>query len=208
MTVDARQIPITSPCPIDLDRSGIGAKDREMHCRHCRKDVHLLSHMTEAQARDLMLERAGQDICVSYAVKHDGGIRFRPDERTLVPAAALVRPRVSRRLPRLVTLGATALLAACTAHGEPEQVGPLASDDTIPVVTVPVIPDAEPCDPGGDDVMVDGGIEAAPVPEVKMMPRGRIRAQPVEPPEPEVMKAGGLRAAPLDDPLDDPSAPE
>jgi hypothetical protein len=101
-------------------------------------------------------------------------------------------------------LGASALLAACTAHGEPEQVGPIASDDSVPVVTMPVIPDAEPCDPQADEVMVDGGIEAEPIPEVKVMPRGGIRAQPIEPPEPVVMKAGGLRAQPVKSPLEDP----
>lgn len=77
--------------------------------------------------------------------------------------------------------------------------GPIASDDSVPVSTMPVIPDAEPCDPGADEVMVDGGIEAEPLPEIDMMPRGSIRAQPVPHPEPVVMKAGGLRARPLED---------
>lgn len=210
MAVKPDQIAITSPCPITLDRSGVSAKDRAMFCAHCSKDVHILSHMTEYEARRFMASRAGEDICVSYGIKKDGSIRFRsePELASLVPASALLRNRPTpRRLGRFATLGATAMLAACTAHGEPQVVGEVTVADNLPVVQTPVIPDA-PCDPQDDllvdggmraepiDEMVEGGLEAAPI-DPPPMKRGGLRAIPVEP-EP-VPVAGGLRAVPIED---------
>lgn len=172
-----------------------------MFCRHCSKDVHLLSHMTESEARELMRDKAGEDICVSYAIRKDGAIRFTPRPESLVPASALLRrtPREGPgRLARIATLGASALLAACTAHGEPEVVGEIVVDDTIPTQSMTLIPD-EPCDPE-EDLLVDGGIRAEPIEPPPVMKRGGLRAHPLPPPEPVEVVAGGLKAEPLPEP--------
>ena len=104
MSVHERQVEITSPCPIELDRSGVGAQDRSMHCAHCVKDVHILSNMSEREARAFLAAHAGENICVSYAKGKDGQIRFRdegvgggcgggcgPSAPTLVPRSSLTR---------------------------------------------------------------------------------------------------------------------
>ena len=215
MSVHDRQIPITSPCPISLDRSGVGPAAQKMFCEHCTKDVHLLSQMSEGEARDLLRNRAGDDICVSYNVRKDGRIQFRP-EPALVSPSSLVRSRPMRRgLSMAASVGAAAILSACTPHSEPEpsqqtEVVEPEIDVTIeekieekiedepPVeevvaggITAEEIPPVEPCD--SDLTQVDGGIRAEPLAkpaevgrERPVHVRGGVRARPVADPFPGV----------------------
>lgn len=219
MTVRDRQIPITSPCPIDLDRSGVAPEDREMFCEHCTKEVHLLSNMTEAEVRELMRERAGEDICVSYAMASDGAIRFRPEPKPeLVPAARLVRPRPAAArfgASMAASLGTAALLAACTPHSDakPDEEQPVievVEEVEEPPVPPPVaggitaheIPE-EPCDEDKDkdkldptgDIVVDGGLRAEPIEEPPPVPKldeaiGTGKKVP--------HRRGGVRARPIE----------
>ncbi|WP_146157648.1 hypothetical protein [Enhygromyxa salina] len=217
MSVDHGQIPITSPCPINLDRGGVSKEDRSMFCRHCVKDVHLLSTMSEPEARSFMRENEGRDICVSYAIRPDGRIRFRPElpEPALVPIQRLARNRAPQRqrLAQAASIGAAALLAACTAHSDPE---PEPAKPVAPLVqraepVEPPAPVVEPCDPPGLDTLVAGGLVAERVEDVQV--EGGIKPMPLpEPPTPTVtpkqpwkadMHArGGLRAARIPDPVD------
>lgn len=214
MAVERKQIPITSPCPIELDRSGVAAGDRQLHCAHCTKDVHLISQMTEPEARDLFRQRAGEDICVSYALRPDGQIRFRP-EPALVAPASLVRSPTTRRMSMAASIGAAALLSACTPHTDPN---PELADEvevTVPreieappeevvaggMVAEPLPEQLEqpeqpeqPCDPE-DDIQVDGGLKAMPIDEIPPEPD----AEPLPMARPEPHMAGGLRAHPIDD---------
>ncbi len=184
MSVNKEQVEILSPCPITLDRSAVRPEDRKMHCDHCVKDVHMLSNMSEREARDFLSEHAGEDICVSYAVQRDGQIRFRR-EPPLVPVSAL-RPRTRAPMPaspgrpgrvaRIAsTLGTAILLAACAPHSNTSAIQ---SDmgETQTVRDLPVIPVEQPCDPE-DEMLVEGG----------------IKAQPIHEPEPIQEVAGGLR---------------
>ena len=228
MSVKAEQLEITSPCPITLDRSAVSARDKAMFCAHCTKDVHLISQMTESEARELMKAQAGRDICVSYSTRGDGSIRFREDP-SLVPVTALRSRRSAparvdaprRRMSLVASIGASMLLAACTPHGDEDLVGKIEvrAEQTEP--ERPEQPDLReeiPCD---DSEPVEGGLRAEPLPEPDPIPPeqmvdGGLRAEPLpeDPPpiaEPEVVKIrpskdmpkrGGLRAHPIErDPL-------
>jgi hypothetical protein len=223
MTVKPEQIEITSPCPITLDRSGASPADRELFCGHCSKEVHLLSHMSEAEARELLARREGDDICVSYAIRPDGSIRFRP-EPPVVPASALVRgsigPRrasgspapspLQRSLAMAASIGAAAWLSACTPHSSETEAKPETEDQAKPepqpeiqevvaggLTALPI--GDEPCDPELDEP-VEGGLKAIPVPEPEpdVVVDGGLEAAPIaEHPKPIPHKAGGLRAMPV-----------
>jgi hypothetical protein len=196
MSVHHEEIRITSHCPIDLDRSGVGDGDRSLHCEHCVKDVHLLSNMSEKDAREFMRERAGEDIGVSYAIGAGGKIRFAPERSNcasssrpaFVPVSAL-RRRVASSSPAraLMSMGAAMLLAACAPHSSTSAIK--ADEETpAPIIDGVVIPDDRPCDPGEE--IVEGGIEA-------------VELEPIE-----KHIAGGLRATPIPDPLPEPIAEE
>lgn len=135
----ADALPITGPCPIDLDAIGFDRASKVSHCTHCVKSVTNLSNMTKDEAREFLKEHKGEKLCVSYARGEDGKIRFRPEpEPALVPVSRL-RPRpvvvpqpvlaaqpielaprrASRAAGFVAALGVSAALAACTPHGEP-----------------------------------------------------------------------------------------
>lgn len=187
MSIQVDQLPITSPCPINLDRSGVSAKDRQMFCEHCTKDVHLLSQMTESEARALMNREAGKDICVSYVPRSDGSIRFRP-EPAFVPATALTRAQPRTRTVRAnhrlsLALGGM-LLAACTPHGDAE---PKQDPLRVEVPADEVIP----CDDDGSnepepDYAIAGGLRAEPI-ELEPVEGGLVppELEPEDEPKPE-----------------------
>ncbi len=201
MAVHRRHVEVTSPCPIELDPSRGSKGEKGWYCGHCEKNVHVLSNLTEREARDLLADKVGEDLCVTYAVRNDGSIRFRPEpEPALVPVGALSR----KRMAAVAAVGLSAALAACTPHQNPE-VGPRMDEEssqvwvdstTIPeqkVPSPPVVPD-EPLE------LVDGGIRPMPVPPPKP---GGLRVAPI--PEPVPMARGGLSAKTLpDEPCDGP----
>ena len=166
MSVDSKDIPITSPCPITLDKSGVGQGDRSLHCGHCVKDVHLLSNMTESEAREFLRTQSGNDICVSYTIQKGGGIRFaNPDESRcsssapdLVPVSALTRRarpepvRASAPAAFLAGLGAALLMAACAPHSNASAIK--AEEITLAPIAEQVV---IPCNPEIEEV-VEGGI--------------------------------------------------
>ena len=197
MAVRQDDVRIEKPCPVQLDPARAASGVRSWHCGHCDKAVHVLSNMTEPEARAFMIENTGKDICVTYAARKDGTIRFAPEAvpvvaPTLVPIAALHR----RRAPSIAataTVGLALALAACAPHDNANiQRSSISVTDTpistptVPVVpTQPVAPVVEP-----DEQLVDGMMAFTPPP-------------PPEPPP--VAKAGWLRAMPIaDEPCDAP----
>lgn len=237
MGVTNKQLPITSPCPITLDRSGISEADRKLFCAHCTKDVHLLSNLTEREARGLLRDRAGEDICISYAVGHDGGIRFQPEPQprpvprsvprsapTLVPVSALRRRTAPSRMSlaaSVAAIGTAALLSACAPHrDERAETKTETVEQTEPYEHVAGGIEAEPLPQ--PETIVDGGIKAEPlpepptpegVPEDLLIAAGGIRAEPLPTPEPianhkpDTHVRGGMVARELDEPCDDPDSP-
>ncbi|MCA9712499.1 MAG: hypothetical protein KDK70_42110, partial [Myxococcales bacterium] len=127
----ADKLPITGPCPIDLDAIGFDRAAKVAHCTHCAKDVTVLSNMTRGEAREFMRTHKGQKLCVSYARDEQGRIRFREDEpSTVVPLERLVRRapavaasagsgRPARAAGIAAAIGLTVAMAACTPHGDP-----------------------------------------------------------------------------------------
>ena len=72
----ADKLPITGPCPIDLDAIGFDRTSKVSHCSHCAKNVTVLSNMTKGEAREFLSEHRGQKLCVSYSRDEDGRIRL------------------------------------------------------------------------------------------------------------------------------------
>lgn len=179
--MDSSKLPITGPCPIDLDAIGFDRSQRSSHCSHCDKSVHILSNMTERDAKAFLKEHAGQKICVSYARDAEGRVRFKPE-----PSAPVVPiSRLRRRRPAAAAvagLGLAAALAACTPHGPHDQ----PAGEMVPAEQV------EPCDGGKTQTktppfeeVVDGMLKpdpmplagAAVIPEPEMI-EGEIAVEP------------------------------
>ena len=164
MAVDPRSVKISSPCPIDLDPDRHKAGKASWYCDHCEKSVHILSNMTEKEARQLMADREGEKICISYAVKANGKVRFRAETATapfpsnLVPVSALLG---GRKVAAAAAVGFTAALAACTPHENPN----------VEKQEVVIDHDIEP--------MPAGGIQAIPI-EPDPVIEGEIEAKPVD----------------------------
>jgi hypothetical protein len=204
MAVSPRHVKITSPCQADLDpdRGQDGAKS--WYCGHCDKNVHVLSNMTETDARALLAEKVGQDLCVSYAVRADGTIRFKAPEPKIVPLSSVRR----RSAAAAAAVGLSAALAACAPHEPPfiPARAKVIAQDAPPVVVrnQPTIPEAgthvivqqppevEPdvfqpqeFEPEIDERRVDGGIKAIPIEEPERPPvPGGLMVEPLPPPEP------------------------
>lgn len=180
----ADKLPITGPCPIDLDAIGFDRSSRVSHCTHCAKSVTNLSNMTRDEAREFMHEHKGEKLCVSYACDSTGNIRFREaaPEPALVPVTRL-RPRptaaplvgaeravaaaparkASRAAGFVAALGVSAALAACAPHGEPPRDEP-ARD--VMVEGKMTVPSRNVIDPQPDPVPTAG---AAVIPQEIMM---------------------------------------
>jgi hypothetical protein len=183
MAVSRDQVQIQRPCPVKLDPARAANGVRSWHCGHCDKAVHVLSNMTEGEARAFMSERAGQDVCVTYAVRKDGSIRFAPEPppivAPLVPIGALSR---RKRVAAAVGLGVA--LAACTPHDNAKVARPtiVVPDTPVATPTTPTVP-PQPVEP--DEQLFDGELDPDPLP---MVPGG-MTAVPIPPDEPCDAKA-------------------
>ncbi|HET6582155.1 MAG TPA: hypothetical protein VFG69_01885 [Nannocystaceae bacterium] len=203
MAVQQQHVAIQSPCPTTLDPERAAGGVRSWYCGHCEKSVHVLSNMTEAEARSFLAANEGQNICVTYAVRPDGTIRFKapaPAPVPVVPVASLAR---KRRMVAAAGIGVA--LAACAPHENADVVKPsIVAVDAPPVATKPPVVPEQPKPEPIDDRMVDGGLKAVPRPEPLPMPAGGIMAMPIpdEPCDapkdaPQPMARGGLRAQPV-----------
>jgi hypothetical protein len=103
-------LPIASPCHESWD--AMHGDEARRFCGICQKDVHNLSAMAQAEAQALLRERSGEHLCVRYSSVPDGTLRF----RDLVPRASL-----PRKIVRAAFAGS--MLAACTPHGDPVDLG-------------------------------------------------------------------------------------
>lgn len=212
VAMDSAKLPITGPCPIDLDAIGFDRSAKNAHCTHCVKSVHNLSNMTAPEARAFLKENAGEKVCVSYARKKDGTIRFKNDQ-TVVPLSRLRRPRPAA-LPAAAGLGFAAALAACTPVDNPDVARPAVEETDTPkhegVVAGKMVVEPPP-----QDEMIEGGLKLPPDPEpiqeiagelivedVEDVVDGEIEAIDPDPePDPELdVVLGNAVAEPLDQP--------
>ena len=184
----ADSLPITGPCPIDLDAIGFDRDSKVSHCTHCTKSVHILSNMTRDEARSFMSANRGKKMCISYSRDEDGRIRFAPDP---TPAPVLVPvSRLSARPKRRAGLAAAAMsvaLAACTPHGDGEpRVGEIEVVHRPEVVEVGKmeVPQVEP-----DDTRTKPPVdvpEPMPLAGAAVIPDDMIEGE-IEVPGPEVI---------------------
>ena len=103
-------LPIASPCHESWD--AMNGDEARRFCGICQKDVHNLSAMAHAEAQALLREKPGEHLCVRYSSESDGTLRF----RDLVPRVSLTRKVVRAAF-------AASMLAACTPHGDPVDLG-------------------------------------------------------------------------------------
>jgi hypothetical protein len=185
-----QDVTVTSPCPVDLDETGLRGTGRAWHCGHCSKTVHVLSEMTESDARALLAASEGQKICVSYRMSPEGQIRFKP-EPAVIPVTAL------RRRPTAIAAAAIGVaLAACAPHDNPKiDAGAPAMLHRAPTIQTQgreVVAEGEIEIPR--DVQIDGGV-------AKVLP------PPVPTPPRDVQVEGGIRPRTVpvaDEPCDSP----
>ncbi len=217
--MDSKKLPITGPCPIDLDAIGFDRSASRSHCSHCDKNVHNLSTMTERDARAFLREHAGEKLCVTYARTKDGVVQFKP-ERTPAPAAQIVPLNRLTRRPAAAAagFGLAVALAACTPHGEDT---PKVEDKTeveIPaggmVAPPPEVLDGDekaPCDKDGKEPLevvegempiekltppeppTLGGAMVVPVPDEMVDGEMEIAPPPPEPEPPAPTRRGRIR---------------
>ena len=179
--MDGSKLPITGPCPIDLDAIGFDRSQPRSHCSHCDKSVHILSNMTERDAKAFLKEHAGQKLCVSYARDARGRVRFKPEVNApVVPLARLRR----RRPATAAGLGLAAALAACTPHN------PIHDQPAGELIPVEQVEQVEPCEstkthakPADPLRRVEGMIEPQPLAGAAVLPEpemieGAIAVEP------------------------------
>jgi hypothetical protein len=135
-------LPIADPCHENWD--AMSPVQRGRFCKSCDKQVFDLSSMTEPEARGVLREHAGGNICVRYCHDTAGNIRFRPAAPARAAALALA-------------------LAACTPHEAPAQRHQVVGE------LVDVTPEAEvlgnmPVEPEHE---LMGDVEAPPDPEAE-----------------------------------------
>lgn len=130
MTLSRRHLPITRPCPAELD-------PRDGWCDHCAHEVVDLSAMTETDARALLHERRGQTLCVRYQARADETIAFAPARRAPIRFAMVAMLAVA--------------LSGCARMYEATHGHPPPDDPDVAWVTAadgcPVRPTFEPTDP-------------------------------------------------------------
>jgi hypothetical protein len=130
-------------------------QEQSRFCLECKKTVHDLSAMTQAEAQRFLENNAEEEVCISYVPRTNGTIRSRPNPPPVIPANRLIRRRP------LAAAGLTAALAACAPHGDHEALE-IESEDPPAVLAVPtVIPpsedatDEEPCETETPPVIED-----------------------------------------------------
>lgn len=105
-------------CPIDL-RERVARAGESFHCDRCDRPVHVLSHMSEADAAAVLARRQREHLCVAFLRAPDGSVHFRGEDEVLVPTA---------RLRRIVRASALALSVAACSSDEGDRTGPVAHE--------------------------------------------------------------------------------
>jgi hypothetical protein len=126
--MNRREIPIAAPCSADWKTMTLA--DRGRFCGQCRKVVHELARLTEAEARRLLASPPTEGLCVRYVHDARGEIVFRRD---LIPSAALAR---AKRMAAAALAGVAFPLAATgcartTLTGSPPPVAPTAQEEVM-----------------------------------------------------------------------------
>ncbi|MFT6160723.1 MAG: hypothetical protein ACJAZO_005052 [Myxococcota bacterium] len=81
------KLSLRSPCPIRPTLTGVG--DTTSACALCKKHVHHLSRMTEAEGRATLERAKTEDTCVRYVADTCGNVIFAPKLRRVAAAGLL-----------------------------------------------------------------------------------------------------------------------
>ena len=145
------ELPIPLPCSADWDTMTPAGKKR--FCAECKKHVHDLSRMTEAEARAILDTRA--DLCIRYVYDAGGNVVF---DRETVPANALVRAR--RFVTAAAALALPLSLTACMgARAMPEPRAVTAPQAIEPKTAPTTAPNANATKPSAPTAAGDAGTE-------------------------------------------------
>ncbi|MEZ4382664.1 MAG: hypothetical protein R3A79_15105 [Nannocystaceae bacterium] len=181
--MDARDLELSRPCPIDLDDLGVDRSQPRVFCDHCRTTVTDLSKMREAEAAAFVAANRGRGVCISYLRNGRGEVLFadsprRRPEPALVPVARL------RRAAAVAALS----LAACAPHGEHVTLEGDAAEDIAVIRSAPAIPDVSEPDltppphvrapEPEDDEPCDSTPTQEPEDKRVTRPRGKLRRTP------------------------------
>jgi hypothetical protein len=129
-------LPIAEPCQVDFDAMLRGEKSR--FCGACKKHVHELTKLTEAEARTLLATPSTEGLCVRYVHDELGHVVFRDSFRERpIPANALIRAK------RVLQTALVALPLSLTACMGASQQRPALMGEPAPSFA----PDASPPDP-------------------------------------------------------------
>jgi hypothetical protein len=111
--MDKSNLPIGKPC--DVDFSKMKPADRGRFCADCKKVVHELAQLTEAEAQELFSSAKKGELCVRYVYDAHGKVFFADTPRSVIPAGLLVRAK--RVATVAAALAAPLTLAACGIGG-------------------------------------------------------------------------------------------
>ncbi len=81
------KISLRSPCPVRPTLTGVG--DKTSACALCKKHVHHLTRMTEAEGKAVLERAKTEDTCVRYVSDSRGNVVFAPQLRRVAAAGLL-----------------------------------------------------------------------------------------------------------------------
>jgi hypothetical protein len=157
--MNRNDIPIASPCGEDW--TTMRGTNTRRFCDSCKKHVHDLSAMTEAEAAELMATRATEGLCVRYLYDADGRIAFAPK---VVPVSMLSRAK--RHAVAALAVAAPLSLTACMgARMEPRvAMGEMPAPPPVPSASASAAPSAPtfakpPVGEDSDDTDIEADVE-------------------------------------------------
>lgn len=111
--MDKSKLPIRTPCAVDFTK--MKPADHGRFCADCKKVVHELAQLTEAEAKALVSSAQNGELCVRYVYDARGKVFFADTPRNIVSANLLVRAK--RVATAAAALAAPLALAACGIGG-------------------------------------------------------------------------------------------
>jgi len=109
-------LPIPTPCHEDWDTMTVVGKT--LFCAACKKHVHDLTRMTEAEAREVLARRGAEELCVRYLHDAYGDLVFRMVAPPLVPPSRLAGAK--RALALGASIAGVSAIAACASAPPPQ----------------------------------------------------------------------------------------
>lgn len=150
------EMPIKSPC--DVDWASMNPRKTGRFCGDCKKVVHDLSSMKQADAKRRIAETPA-GLCIRYLHDEHGNIWFK--DTSLVAAGSLLKKGAS-----LAALALMPMLTACMGVAAYDDEPGVVPNTQTPSVTPPHVDAGTDARKAADPVVgTDAGADAAPEPE-------------------------------------------